>query len=72
MDESWTLTVNHAICQGTGLCAGTAPGRFRLDGGKSRPIEDVIDPDDTVLDVAETCPTEAIAIHDSTGRRLAP
>jgi len=72
MNQCWTVTVNRDLCQGTGLCAGAAPGHFRLDDGRSRPIQDVIAPDDIVLDVAETCPTEAIAVHDATGRRLAP
>jgi ferredoxin len=71
-DECWTVTVNREVCQGTGLCAGTAPAHFRLDNSRSRPVNDVISPDDAVLDAAETCPTEAIAVHDAAGRRLAP
>jgi ferredoxin len=72
MDECWTVTVNRDVCQGTGMCAGTAPKHFRLDDGRSRPIHEVISPDDVVLDAAETCPTEAIAVHDSEGHQLAP
>lgn len=72
MNECWTLTVNRDLCLGTGLCAGTAPRHFQLSDGRSRPIADVIDPDDIVLDAADTCPTEAIAVHDAAGSRLAP
>jgi ferredoxin len=54
------------------MCAGSAPRYFRLDDGRSRPIEETIEPDDTVLDAAETCPAEAITVHDRTGRQLAP
>jgi ferredoxin len=70
--ECWKVTVDREVCQGTGLCAATAPKHFRLDHGKSRPIEDIISPDDIVLAAADTCPTEAIAVHDTAGHRLAP
>jgi ferredoxin len=72
MNRYWTVTVDRSRCQGTGMCAGAAPRHFRLDDGRSRPVQDNIDPDDIVLDVAETCPAEAITVHDATGRRLAP
>jgi hypothetical protein len=49
-----------------------APKHFRLDDGRSRPMKDVIDPDDIVLDAADTCPTEAIAVDDAAGRQIAP
>jgi hypothetical protein len=35
-------------------------------------MKDVIDPDDIVLDAADTCPTEAIAVDDAAGRQIAP
>jgi ferredoxin len=72
MSEHWKITVNRQACLGSGLCAGTAPNYFRLDGGRSRAIREDIEPDDVVLDVADTCPAEAIAIYGSAGHRLAP
>jgi ferredoxin len=72
MSEHWKITVNRDACLGSGLCAGTAPSHFRLDGGKSRAIQEDTEPDDILLDVADTCPAEAITVHDATGRRLAP
>jgi ferredoxin len=72
MDECWKVTVDRDVCLGTGICVGTAPEHFRLEGYRSRPVEELIDPDDLVLDAAETCPTEAIAVYDGTGRKLAP
>jgi ferredoxin len=72
MDECWKVSVNRTACLGSGLCSGTAPEYFRLDGGRSRPVHDTIDPDDIVLDAAEACPAEAIAGYDSEGRQLAP
>ena len=72
MDERWKVTVNRDACLGSGVCAATAPHRFRLDDGKSRPIQEDIEPDDIVLDAADTCPAEAITVHDAAGHRLAP
>jgi len=72
MSEHWKITVNREACLGSGICAATAPRHFRLDDRKSRPIQDDIEPDDIVLDVANTCPAEAITVYDAAGRRLAP
>lgn len=72
MSGCWTVTVDGDLCQGSGVCAAAAPGHFRLDDGRSRPVQDVVEPDDIVLDAAETCPAEAIAVHDDAGRPLAP
>ncbi|MFF8384997.1 ferredoxin [Streptomyces kanasensis] len=69
----WRIEVDRLVCAGTGLCLGTAHGRMRLDGGRARPVDEVIGPDDAVLDAAETCPMEAITVRDAaTGEVLAP
>jgi ferredoxin len=57
---------------GTGLCAGSRPDRFVLDGARARPVTERIEPDEGVLDVAETCPTEAITVRAADGTLLAP
>jgi len=57
---------------GTGLCAGTRPDRFVLADGRARPVTDQVEPDQEVLDIAETCPTEAISVRDADGTLLAP
>jgi ferredoxin len=72
MGEHWKVTVNRDACLGSGVCAGTAPGHFRLEDGRSRAIEEDIEPDDVVLDAADTCPAEAIAVYSAAGHRLAP
>ncbi|CAL9295010.1 MULTISPECIES: ferredoxin [unclassified Streptomyces] len=70
---AWRIEVDRLVCAGTGLCLGTAHGRMRLDGGRARPVDEVIDPDDAVLDAAETCPMEAITVRETgTGEVLAP
>lgn len=72
MDERWKVTVDRDVCVGSGVCAAAAREHFRLEEGKSRPINDVIDPDEVALDAAGTCPSEAIAVYDAAGRQLAP
>jgi ferredoxin len=72
MSEHWKITVNRETCLGSGLCAGSAPNHFRLDDGRSRAIQEDIEPDDDVLDVADMCPAEAITVYDAAGHRLAP
>jgi ferredoxin len=57
---------------GTGVCAGSRPDRFRLQDDRSSPVQDEVDPDPSLLDVAESCPTEAISVHDAAGTLLAP
>jgi ferredoxin len=72
MVERWKVTVDRAACLGSGVCAATAPRYFRLQGGKSTALQQDIEPDDIVLDAAETCPAEAITVTDAVGHRLAP
>jgi ferredoxin len=72
MNERWKITVNRGACLGSGVCAATAHRHFRLDDGRSRPIREDIEPDDAVLDAADTCPAEAITVYDAAGHRLAP
>ncbi|MYT30791.1 MULTISPECIES: ferredoxin [unclassified Streptomyces] len=61
--ERWRVAVDRGVCIGSGLCAGTAPERFRLDAARqSHPVEPETEPADTVLAAAESCPVEAITI----------
>lgn len=63
--EAWRLAVGPA-CIGAGICAGTSPDRFVLGAdGRSRPVRDLVAPDDTVLDAVASCPMEAITVHDA-------
>ncbi len=72
MSEHWKITVNREACLGSGVCAATAPRHFRLQDGKSRALQEDIESDDIVLDVADTCPAEAITVYNAAGHRLAP
>jgi ferredoxin len=71
--EQWRIDVDRELCAGTGLCVGTAAGRLRLDAGRARPVREVVEPDQAVVDAAETCPMEAITVRSlTTGEVLAP
>jgi len=69
---NWQVEVDRETCIGTGMCASSASAYFRLDGGKSRPVQESVEPDDLVLDAAESCPMEAIFVRDDQGVLLAP
>ncbi|MEU8005254.1 ferredoxin [Catellatospora sp. NPDC049111] len=73
MSGQWKVTVDRDRCIGSGLCAGTAPEYFELADKKSRPLHDLVDPDEAVSDAADCCPVEAILVTDpATGDTVAP
>ncbi|MFF9478380.1 ferredoxin [Streptomyces sp. NPDC014733] len=66
------VEVDPLRCIGSGICAGTAPELFVLDGPRSRPVREEIDGDDElVLDAADMCPAMAITVREN-GRVIAP
>ncbi|MGC4835091.1 ferredoxin [Micromonospora vinacea] len=70
MSTAWRIAVDTRRCIGTSICAGTAPEHFRLVGGLSAPLADVVAPAEVILDAADSCPVEAITVHDATDNRL--
>ncbi|HEY3259801.1 MAG TPA: ferredoxin [Pseudonocardiaceae bacterium] len=72
MSAQYRIEVDQSVCQGSGLCAGIAPGHFKIgDDYKSRPLLQIVDADDDVRDAAECCPLEAISLTDpKTGQTL--
>jgi ferredoxin len=69
----WRIEVDRDSCIGSGMCTGSAPAYFRLVDGKSVPVRDEVDADETVVDAAESCPMEAILVRDATtGDTVAP
>lgn len=71
--RKWQIEVDSGVCIGSGMCTGIAPGHFRLEGNRSRPVDEFTGEADAVLDAAENCPVEAILVrHAETGARLAP
>ena len=71
-NTNWRISVNRDTCISSGVCEGTAPRHFRLDDDGSQPVNEVIEPDEVVLEAAESCPTESIIVRDSEGNTLAP
>ncbi|MGC4876064.1 ferredoxin [Micromonospora sp. DT43] len=73
MSTAWRIGVDARRCIGTSICAGTAPEHFRLVGGLSAPLADVVAPTEVILAAADSCPVEAITVRDATdGRLIAP
>ncbi|MET8266369.1 ferredoxin [Micromonospora arida] len=70
MSTAWRIGVDTSRCIGTSICAGTAPEHFRLVGGLSAPLADVVAPADVILDAADSCPVEAITVHDAADDQL--
>jgi ferredoxin len=71
---TWRVRVDAGLCIGSGMCAGTAPGRFALNGEqRSQPVSELIPHDEQVLDAAVSCPVEAISVTDAgTGAPVQP
>ncbi len=61
---TWKVRVDPQLCQGSGMCAGTVPEVFALDGERARVRAEGIEPDERVLDAADICPAMAITVHD--------
>ncbi|MEU6996438.1 ferredoxin [Streptomyces sp. NPDC046465] len=72
-ESGWSVHVDRGVCGGSAICVGIAPGRFRIEDRKSRPVEERIEPDERVRDAADSCPWEALTVTDlATGAVLAP
>ena len=71
-NERWRVEVDATTCAASALCVSLAPARFRLDDGTARPVAEHIDPDDDVIDAAESCPTGAISVYSADGELLSP
>lgn len=66
MTDRWTVTVDKRVCVRTGLCAASAPEEFQLDSdGQGHARSATLPASEEVLEVAESCPIEAIAITDA-------
>jgi ferredoxin len=72
MSEYWKITVDREALPRIRCVRGNRTPSFPARRRQVRAIRADIEPDDIVLDVADTCPAEAIAVHDAAGHRLAP
>ncbi|MGI5404025.1 ferredoxin [Streptomyces sp. CA-135486] len=69
----WRIAVDRA-CKRSGICTAQAPRYFTVDDKlRTRPVDELVDPDGELIEVAEACPAEAISVTDqSTGRPVVP
>ncbi len=67
------VRVDRDLCIGVGNCVVLAPTVFKLDE-ENKAV--VLDPssvdDDTLLEVAQSCPEDAIIVEDDEGKQLYP
>ncbi len=67
------ITVDRDLCIGAAPCVTVAPGVFQLD---EQNIAYVVDPkaadDETILLAAQSCPVQAIILHDEEGNQIYP
>jgi ferredoxin len=68
---SWQVEVDARTCIGSGMCAALAPDRFKLDGEHATALTKDVEPDETLLDVADSCPAMAITVTDG-GNEIGP
>ncbi|MFF0224130.1 ferredoxin [Streptomyces sp. NPDC004629] len=74
MTDHWKVAVDPRVCVRTGLCVASAPAEFEPDrNGRGRARSETLPASEAVLEVAESCPIEAISITDAdTGKRIFP
>lgn len=72
MTMTWRVEVDRGVCIGSGICAGTAPDVFRLEGERSRPVQEEIEPQEAALDAADSCPALAITLRTESDEIVGP
>ena len=72
-EERWRISVDRETCQASGMCVAVAAQHFELRDGYSAALAEEIDPDEDVVEAAESCPVEAIRVTAvADGRIVAP
>jgi len=68
------IVVDRSKCIAASNCVGMAPRVFALDGSKKAIVISATGADDaTIIEAAESCPTEAIELFDeATGQQIFP
>jgi ferredoxin len=68
------IVVDRGKCIAASNCIGMAPRVFMLDGSRKSIVMDARGEDDaTIIEAAESCPTEAIQLYDEqSGARIFP
>ncbi|MFJ8913299.1 ferredoxin [Amycolatopsis sp. NPDC102389] len=61
---SWKVEVDGNTCIGSGMCAALMPEVFELEGATATVAKGEMDPGETVLDAADSCPAMAIEVTE--------
>ncbi|WP_179956867.1 ferredoxin [Amycolatopsis anabasis] len=61
---TWRIEVDENTCIASGMCAALAPEFFELEGDHARPLSGEVEPDEIVLDAADSCPAMAITVRE--------
>ncbi|QFU90870.1 ferredoxin [Amycolatopsis sp. YIM 10] len=68
---TWHIEVSGADCIASGMCAALAPEYFELETEHAEPITSEVEPDEVILDAADSCPVQAILVREGT-REVGP
>lgn len=67
------IYVDRDLCIGAAPCVVVAPGVFQLDDENKAVVMDAKGADDeTILLAAQSCPVQAIILHDEEGNQIYP
>ena len=74
MARKLKITVDEDECVGDGVCCEEAPNTFELNDDAKAVLKDgPHDDEDTIIEAAQSCPTDAIKVEDAdTGEVLVP
>jgi ferredoxin len=61
---TWKVDVDAGACIASGMCAGMAPKWFVLNGPHATVVAGEVNPDEILLDAADSCPATAITVTD--------
>ncbi|ARA92511.1 hypothetical protein AWN76_004555 [Rhodothermaceae bacterium RA] len=72
--DTLTVTIDRALCIGSGNCVNLAPGVFRLDEQSLVTFTDAPEPDAlaTLVEACAVCPVGALIVTDEDGRQIVP
>jgi ferredoxin len=68
---TWHIEIDQNNCIASGMCAALSPEHFELGDATSHPVNPDVEPDEIVLEAADSCPTAAITVTEG-GKVIAP
>lgn len=70
---AYKVEVDRDLCTSVASCVAIAPNTFELDDeGISKVKKQGGDADETILEAAKACPTNAIKVFDGDGKQIWP